>query len=56
MKKISTVLLVVAALTSLAGCSHRSSAVKEDGRPHAPSGQASPGGTLGTGPVGQPQS
>lgn len=56
MKKISTVLLVVAALTSLAGCSHRSSAVKEDGRPHAPSGQASPGGTLGAGPVGQPQS
>lgn len=56
MKKISTVLLVIAALTSLAGCSHRSSAVKEDGRPHAPSGQASPGGTLGSGPVGQPQS
>ncbi|MBE5252898.1 MAG: hypothetical protein QRY16_09895 [Enterobacterales bacterium endosymbiont of Blomia tropicalis] len=56
MKRASALLLVVATLTALAGCSHRSSAVKEDGRPHAPGGQASPGGTLGSGPVGQPQS
>ena len=56
MKAFPALLLVAATLTSLAGCSHQSSAIKEDGRPHAPSGQSSPGGTLGSGPVGQPQS
>ncbi|ADO09180.1 hypothetical protein NIM72_19445 [Pantoea sp. B550] len=56
MKTIPALLLVAATLTSLAGCSHKSDAIKEDGRPHAPSGQSSPGGTLGSGPVGQPQS
>ncbi|WP_312240595.1 hypothetical protein [Pantoea sp.] len=44
------------ALVALAGCQQRSSAVGNDGRPHAPSGQQAPGGTLGAGPVGQPQS
>jgi len=56
MKTLSALLLVAATFTSLAGCSHKSDAIKEDGRPHAPSGQSSPGGTLGSGPVGQPQS
>lgn len=44
------------ALAALAGCQHRSNAVGNDGRPHAPSNQSVPGGTLGAGPVGQPQS
>ncbi|EFM19775.1 hypothetical protein ACTUSZ_10000 [Pantoea eucalypti] len=56
MKTLSALLLVAATFTSLAGCSQRSDAIKADGRPHAPSGQSSPGGTLGAGPVGQPQS
>ncbi|MEG3135929.1 hypothetical protein SC206_20430 [Rouxiella sp. T17] len=55
MKNLSAALLVVATLTALVGCQHRSSAIKADGRPHAPSGQSSPGGPLGKGPVGQPQ-
>ena len=56
MKTIPALLLVAATLTSLAGCSQKSDAIKDDGRPHAPSGQSSPCGTLGSGPVGQPQS
>ncbi|MGC0876674.1 hypothetical protein ACYDMD_11770 [Pantoea agglomerans] len=56
MKTIPALLLVAATLISLAGCSQKSDAIKDDGRPHAPSGQSSPGGTLGSGPVGQPQS
>lgn len=51
--KVTCVALSIAALT---GCMHRSDAVRDDGRPHAPGGQATPGGTLGSGPVGQPQS
>jgi len=47
---------ITLAVLALAGCMHRSDAIKSDGRPHAPSGQSSPGGTLGSGPVGQPQS
>ncbi|MGE9550082.1 hypothetical protein ACQPT2_02430 [Erwinia amylovora] len=56
MKTCSKITLVLLALAGLAGCQHNSSAVGSDGRPHAPSGQAVPGGTLGSGPVGQPQS
>ncbi|WP_338561964.1 hypothetical protein [Erwinia sp. E_sp_B04_7] len=56
MKKYVSGILIVMALATLSGCQHDSSAVGSDGRPHAPSGQASPGGTLGSGPVGQPQS
>ncbi|MEJ5112753.1 hypothetical protein [Erwinia billingiae] len=56
MKKTVSGILIVMAMTVLSGCQHDSSAVGSDGRPHAPSGQASPGGTQGSGPVGQPQS
>ena len=56
MKKYLGGLLVLLTLTTLTGCMHQSDAVGSDGRPHAPSGQAVPGGTLGSGPVGQPKS
>ena len=56
MNKFSKGICVLVALAALAGCQHRNSAVDSEGRPHAPSGQAVPGGTLGAGPVGQPQS
>ncbi|WP_312046716.1 hypothetical protein [Erwinia sp.] len=56
MKNYTKGLVALLAVLSLAGCMHRSSAVGNDGRPHAPSAQSVPGGTLGAGPVGQPQS
>lgn len=56
MTNLSKGICVLLALAALAGCQHRSGAVGQDGRPHAPSGQQAPGGTLGAGPVGQPQS
>ena len=56
MNNVKKGICITLAVLALAGCMHRSDAVKSDGRPHAPSGQASPGGTLGSGPVGQPQS
>lgn len=56
MKKYLGGLLMLLTLTTLTGCMHDSNAVGSDGRPHAPSGQSVPGGTLGSGPVGQPQS
>lgn len=56
MKKYIGGMVVVLALATLSGCQNDSSAVGNDGRPHAPSGQSSPGGTQGSGPVGQPQS
>ncbi|WP_168199605.1 hypothetical protein AAGQ96_08280 [Pantoea sp. MBD-2R] len=56
MKHYTKGLIAVLAVVALSGCMHRSSAVGNDGRPHAPGGQQAPGGTLGAGPVGQPQS
>lgn len=56
MTNFSKGVCVLLALVALSGCHHRSSAVGHDGRPHAPGGQQAPGGTLGAGPVGQPQS
>lgn len=56
MKTILSGITLVLALATLSGCQSDSSAVGSDGRPHAPSGQSSPGGTQGSGPVGQPQS
>ncbi|WP_338567557.1 hypothetical protein VRC02_06325 [Erwinia sp. E_sp_B01_3] len=41
MKKYVSGILIVMALATLSGCQHDSSAVGSDGRPHAPSGQAS---------------
>ena len=58
MNMISKGLLVVVAMTALAGCQRHggeNSALK-NGRPVAPSGQSVPGGPVGSGPVGQPQS
>ncbi|WP_034915449.1 MULTISPECIES: hypothetical protein [Erwinia] len=56
MKKSLIGAVFMFALATLAGCQHDSSAVGSDGRPHAPSGQQAPGGTLGSGPDGGPQS
>lgn len=56
MKKMITGAALIAALVTLSGCQHDSSAVGNDGRPHAPAGQQAPGGTLGSSPVGAPQS
>ncbi|WP_167376561.1 hypothetical protein [Pantoea latae] len=56
MKSLFGGMLIIASLVALSGCQHDSSAVGSDGRPHAPSGQSVPGGPLGSGPVGQPQS
>lgn len=56
MKNLVKGICALVALVALSGCMHRSEAVGNDGRPHAPSGQQAPGGTLGAGPVGQPQS
>jgi hypothetical protein len=56
MNNVKKGICITLAVMALAGCMHRSNAIKSDGRPHAPSGQSSPGGTLGSGPVGQPQS
>ncbi|MBT0720198.1 hypothetical protein [Rosenbergiella collisarenosi] len=56
MNMISKGLLVVVAMTALAGCQRHNSDALENGRPVAPSGQSVPGGPVGSGPVGQPQS
>ena len=56
MKGILTGIVLVASLVILAGCQHQSPAVGQDGRPHAPSNESVPGGPLGKGPAGQPQS
>ena len=56
MKKFLSGLIIITGLVTLAGCHHESPAVGHDGRPHAPSGESVPGGPLGKGPVGQPQS
>ena len=56
MSNVKKGICITLAVLALAGCMHRSDAIKSDGRPHAPSGQSSPVGTLGSGPVGQPQS
>ena len=56
MKSIFGGLFIIAGLLTLAGCQSPEPAVGSDGRPHAPSEQSVPGGPLGKGPVGQPQS
>lgn len=56
MKTISKGVMVVMALAILAGCQQRNTKALENGRPVAPSGQSVPGGPVGSGPVGQPQS
>ncbi|MBS0883898.1 hypothetical protein JK231_25305 [Pantoea sp. JGM49] len=56
MKNLLGGMFIIASLITLAGCQHESPAVGNDGRPHAPSNESVPGGPLGKGPVGQPQS
>ncbi|MBT0728202.1 hypothetical protein [Rosenbergiella australiborealis] len=58
MNMISKGLMVVVAMTVLAGCQQpaANNSALVNGRPVAPSGQAVPGGPVGSGPVGQPQS
>ncbi|WKX25819.1 hypothetical protein [Tatumella ptyseos] len=59
MNMISKGLLVVVAMTVLAGCQGPrpdDNGALQNGRPVAPSGQSVPGGPVGSGPVGQPQS
>ncbi|WP_294907829.1 hypothetical protein [Tatumella sp. UBA2305] len=48
-------LLVLTTMAVLAGCQHKSDAI-DQGRPQAAGGQSVPGGPVGQGPVGQPQS
>lgn len=56
MKSIFAGLFIISSLLVMSGCQQESGAIGNDGRPHAPSGQSIPGGPLGKGPVGQPQS
>ncbi|MBY4837511.1 hypothetical protein K5Y32_03160 [Pantoea sp. DY-15] len=56
MNVLTKAALVTLTLVSLSGCMHKSDAVGNDGRPHAPSNQPVPGASEGAGPVGQPQS
>lgn len=56
MKVLAKAVLVTLTMVSLFGCMHKSDAVGDDGRPHAPSNQPVPGASEGAGPVGQPQS
>ncbi len=58
MKILVKGIMVMMAIATLAGCQQPNSnnSALDNGRPVAPSGQAVPGGPVGSGPAGQPQS
>lgn len=59
MNSLTKMLVVLTTSIAIFGCApkgSKNSAIDENGRPVAPSGQSVPGGPPGVGPVGQPQS